>query len=62
MSVQRRYFMEYKKSRWELKYETFKSGSIDNDLKTLNDKKVKFKYTAPIMQALSVQFIQFLGI
>lgn len=41
MSVQRRYFMEYKKSRWELKYETFKSGSIDNDLKTLNDKKVK---------------------
>ena len=28
----------------------------------LEDKKVKFRYTAPIMQALSVQFIQFLGI
>ena len=33
--------MEYKKSRWELKYETFKNGSVDNDLKTLNDQKVK---------------------
>lgn len=31
-------------------------------IKAVEDKKVKFKYTAPIMQALSVQFIQFLGI
>lgn len=31
-------------------------------IKAVEDKNVKFRYTAPIMQALTVQIIQFLGI
>ena len=31
--------MEYKKSRWELKYEALKNGRIDNEVESLKDKK-----------------------
>ena len=35
---------------------------IKQYIKAVEDKNVKFRYTAPIMQALTVQIIQFLGI
>ena len=35
---------------------------IKQYIKAVEDKNVKFSYTAPIMQALTVQIIQFLGI
>ena len=35
---------------------------IKQYVKAVEDKNVKFRYTAPIMQSLTVQFIQFLGL
>lgn len=47
---------------WNLIEKKDFNSIVKQYIKAVEDKKVKFKYTAPIMQALSVQFIQFLGI